>query len=187
MASPRCRMAHPRTDSQPGLQLLLVASLVASTTASLFASLPDGGVVGTNVLGLMPGQQVLAAVPASERVSFLLYQLALAINSAAGVQEVEEVQVVENQEQFPLPANPDPNWLAAMANEFQNVPVYESFPMDLRNWLMDSFGVTTTDVLHSWNFFQPRQARTTARGQLICTNDGQCFEVNKIVTACCPF
>ncbi|KAH8329662.1 hypothetical protein KR074_007018, partial [Drosophila pseudoananassae] len=122
----------------------------------------------------------------SERVSFLLYQLALAINSAAGVQEVEEVQVVENQEQF-LPVNPDPNWLAAMANEFQNVPVYESFPMDLRNWLTDSFGVTTTDVLHSWNVFQPRQARTSTRAQLICTNDGQCFEVNKIVTACCPF
>ncbi|KAH8259565.1 hypothetical protein KR026_006581, partial [Drosophila bipectinata] len=136
----------------------------------------------------------------SERVSFLLYQLALAINSAAGVQEVEEVQVVENQEQF-LPVNPDPNWLAAMANEFQvrprrrrirlppesNVPVYESFPMDLRNWLTDSFGVTTTDALHSWNIFQPRQARTSTRAQLICTNDGQCFEVNKIVTACCPF
>jgi len=57
------------------------------------------------------------------RTNFLLYQLALAINSAAGLesptlQEVEVVDVVENQEQF-LPGNPDPNWLAAMANEFQ--------------------------------------------------------------------
>jgi len=57
------------------------------------------------------------------RTNFLLYQLALAINSAAGLesptlQEVEVVDVVENQEHF-LPGNPDPNWLAAMANEFQ--------------------------------------------------------------------
>lgn len=55
----------------------------------------------------------------------MLYQLASAINSAADglmppqtLQEQVEVEVVQDQEQF-LAANPDPNWLAAMANEFQ--------------------------------------------------------------------
>ncbi|KAH8380430.1 hypothetical protein KR009_010673 [Drosophila setifemur] len=197
-------MAGNRRSSQ--LQLFLLTSLLAS----VFASLPEdtagagaggggagvgGGEARWNALGFTPGQRVLAAVPPSERVSFLLYQLALAINSGVGgggggFQEVEEVveQVVENQEHYQA-EYPDPNWLAAMANEFQNVPIYESFPADLQHWLTDSYGISATDVY--WNNWQKRfgrsRGRSTTRGQLICTTDGQCYEVDKIVTACCPF
>ncbi|XP_033160219.1 uncharacterized protein LOC117141047 [Drosophila mauritiana] len=185
-------MAGISGSCQPRLQLYIFLCLLAS----VFASLPEElrGVAGPesrmDVLGLSPGQRVLAAVPASGRTSFLLYQLALAINSAAGLeaptmQEVEVVDVVETQEQF-LPASPDPNWLAAMANEFQSVPVYETFPADLQNWLMDGYGISATDFYHSWSR-AGFGSRSSSRTQLICTADGQCYEVNKIVTACCPF
>ncbi|KAH8368632.1 hypothetical protein KR084_001962 [Drosophila pseudotakahashii] len=185
-------MAEIRRSSQPRLQLYIFLGLLASVFASLPAELrrAAGAESRMDVLGLSPGQRVLAAVPASGRPSFLLYQLALAINSAAGLaapmlQEVEVVDVVENQEQFLL-ANPDPNWLAAMANEFQSVPVYETFPADLQNWLTDGYGISATDIYHSWSR-AGFGGRSTSRTQLICTADGQCYEVNKIVTACCPF
>ncbi|KAH8303633.1 hypothetical protein KR018_009185 [Drosophila ironensis] len=170
-------------SSEPRLQLLLLAGLVLASSSASAA--PEGGVARWNVLGLSPGQQVLAAVPASERLGFLLYQLALPINPAAA-EQLEEVQVVEQQEFL------DPNWLAAMANEFQNVPVYESFPLDLRHWLMDSYGISATDVFHSWSAMTRNgQARSghksNPRSQVICTTEGQCYEVNKIVTTCCPF
>ncbi|KAH8266026.1 hypothetical protein KR038_000961 [Drosophila bunnanda] len=186
------------------LQLYVVLGLLVSVFASLPAGLQGaaaaaaGGESRTDVLGLTPGQGVLAAVPASGRVSFLLYQLASAINSAADglmpqtLQEQVEVEVLEDREQF-LSANPDPNWLAAMASEFQNVPVYETFPSDLQHWLMDSYGISATDVFHSWTGlgFVGRSSSTKSaaprKGQLICSADGQCYEVNKIVTACCPF
>ncbi|XP_017111762.1 uncharacterized protein LOC108135527 isoform X1 [Drosophila elegans] len=185
-------MAEIRRSSQPRLQLYIFLNLLAT----VFASFPGGqagaaeGESRMDVLGLTPGQKVLAAVPASARTSFLLYQLALAINSAAGLepptlQEVEVVDVVENQEQFLL--SPDPNWLAAMANEFQSVPVYETFPADLQNWLTDGYGISATDVYHSWSRAQFGGRSSSRTPQLICTADGQCYEVNKIVTACCPF
>ncbi|XP_016973998.1 uncharacterized protein LOC108040855 [Drosophila rhopaloa] len=184
-------MAEIRKSSQPRLQLCIFLGLLGTVFASLPGELRGaaGGESRMNVLGLTPGQRVLAAVPASGRTNFLLYQLALAINSAAGLepptlQEVEVVDVVENQEQFLL--NPDPNWLAAMANEFQSVPVYETFPADLQNWLMDGYGISATDVYHSWSRSQ-FGGRSSPRIQLVCTADGQCYEVNKIVTACCPF
>ncbi|XP_017071979.1 uncharacterized protein LOC108108436 [Drosophila eugracilis] len=187
-------MAEIRGCSHSRLQLYIFLGLLASVFASLPGELPGaaGGESRMDVLGLSPGQKVLAAVPPSGRTSFLLYQLAMAINSAAGlevptVQDVEVVDVVEqqDQEQFLL-ANPDPNWLAAMANEFQSVPVYETFPTDLQNWLMDGYGISATDVYHSWT--RPGFGRrSSTRSQLICTSDGQCYEVNKIVTACCPF
>ncbi|KAH8234650.1 hypothetical protein KR032_001425 [Drosophila birchii] len=196
-------MAGYRRSSQRRLHLQLYILLVL--LASVFASLPAelqaataGGASRMDVLGLTPGQRVLAAVPASGRVSFLLYQLASAINSAADglmplqtVQEQVDVEVMEDREQF-LAGNPDPNWLAAMANEFQNVPVYETFPEDLQHWLMDRYGISATDVFHSWAGFGRRSSSSMARGgprksQLICTADGQCYEVNQIVTACCPF
>ncbi|KAH8342538.1 hypothetical protein KR059_012503 [Drosophila kikkawai] len=178
----------------PQLQLYALLGLLVSVFASLPGVLQGAAVGGESrmdVLGLTPGQRVLAAVPASGRVSFLLYQLASAINSAAdGLQEQVEVEVLEDREQF-LATNPDPNWLVAMANEFQNVPVYETFPADLQHWLMDSYGISATDVFHSWAGFGGRSSsRTRAaprKSQLICTADGQCYEVNKIVTACCPF
>ncbi|XP_017058918.1 uncharacterized protein LOC108099804 [Drosophila ficusphila] len=185
-------MAAIKRSSQPRLQLYIFLCLLASVLASLPEALTGaaGGAPRMDVLGLSPGQRVLAGVPASGRTRFLLYQLASAINSAVGLepptlQEVEVVDVVEDQEQFLL-EGPDPNWLAAMANEFQNVPVYETFPADLQSWLMDGYGISATDVYRSWNraLFGGRAATRT---QLICTADGQCYEVNKIVTACCPF
>ncbi|XP_016955367.1 uncharacterized protein LOC108028214 isoform X2 [Drosophila biarmipes] len=184
-------MAEIRRSAQPRLQLYIFLGLLAS----VFASLPEErraaaeGESRMDVLGLSPGQRVMAAVPASGRTSFLLYQLALAINSAGlespTRQEVEVVDVVETQEQF-LPASPDTSWLAAMANEFQSVPVYETFPADLQNWLMDGYGISATDVYHSWSR-AGLGGRSSPRTQLICTAEGQCYEVNKIVTACCPF
>ncbi|KAH8389526.1 hypothetical protein KR200_003665 [Drosophila serrata] len=189
----------------PQLQLYILLGLLASVFASLPGELQGaaaGGESRIDVLGLTPGQRVLAAVPATGRVSFLLYQLASAINSAADglmpqtLQEEVEVEVLEDREQF-LSASPDPNWLAAMANEFQNVPIYETFPADLQHWLMDSYGISATDVFHSWTGlgFNGRSSSSSSsrksagprKSQLICTADGQCYEVNKIVTACCPF
>ncbi|KAH8286340.1 hypothetical protein KR054_007218 [Drosophila jambulina] len=197
-------MAGYRRSPQRRLHLQLYVLL--GMFVSVFASLPGdlqiaaaGGESRMDVLGLTPGQRVLAAVPPSGRVSFLLYQLASAINSAADglmpqtVQEQVDVEVVEDREQF-LATNPDPNWLAAMANEFQNVPVYETFPSDLQHWLMDSYGISATDVFHSWAGLNGRSSSSSGRtragsrkSQLICTADGQCYEVNKVVTACCPF
>jgi len=61
------RMAEIRRSSQPRLQLYIFLGLLAS----VFASLPEelrgaaGGESRMNVLGLSPGQRVLAAVPAS--------------------------------------------------------------------------------------------------------------------------
>ncbi|EDV51938.1 uncharacterized protein LOC6546217 [Drosophila erecta] len=189
-------MAGISRSSQPRLQLYI--PVFWGLMATVLASLPEeargaaGGESRMDVLGLSPGQRVLAAVPASGRTNFLLYQLAAAINSAAGLesptmQEVEVVDVVEHQEQFLL-ASPDPNWLAAMANEFQSVPVYETFPADLQHWLMDGYGISATDFYHGWSRAGfGRSRRSSSRTQLICTPDGQCYEVNKIVTACCPF
>ncbi|XP_033240024.1 uncharacterized protein [Drosophila pseudoobscura] len=191
------RMADNRHSSRPRRQLHLLIAI------SLLASLPRGGATGDMprwllpqeqpVLGLMPGQEVLAAVPASGRVSFLLYQLALAINSAAGLepQTLQEVEVAveeEHQEDVYQEWNTvtDPHWLAAMANEYQNVPVYETFPGDLQHWLTDSYGLSATDVYRSWNMAQARGG-TGSPTQVICSADGQCYQVSQIVTACCPF
>ncbi|XP_022227100.2 uncharacterized protein LOC111077222 [Drosophila obscura] len=169
--------------------------------ASLLASLPGGSATGGKVprwlpqQGAMPGQEVLAAVPASGRVSFLLYQLALAINSAAGLepQTIQEVEVAveqeqEHQEQLYQEWNTvtDPHWLAAMANEYQNVPVYETFAGDLQHWLAGSYGLSATDVYRSWHMARSRGGTGSAT-QVICAADGQCYQVSQIVTACCPF
>lgn len=64
--------------------------------------------------------------------------------------------------------------------------MYETFPADLQNWLMDGYGISATDFYHSWSRAGFGR-RSSSRTQLICTADGQCYEVNKIVTACCPF
>ncbi|SPP84996.1 Hypothetical predicted protein [Drosophila guanche] len=183
-------MADNRHSSGWLLQLFLAVSLLAS--------LPEGDATGGIPLEVpLPGQEVLAAVPASGRVSFLLYQLALAINSAATGLEPQTIQEVqweveqEHQEELYQEWNTvtDPHWLAAMANEYQNVPVYETFQGDLQHWLMDSYGLSATDVYRSWNGMERARARggPSTPTQVICSADGQCYQVSQIVTACCPF
>ncbi|KAL7733363.1 hypothetical protein ACLKA6_004856 [Drosophila palustris] len=128
----------------------------------------------------MPAEVVLDMVPASARGSFLLYQLAKAINSGHLLeleleQEQEQELIVEQEVQV------DSSWLAAMANEFQNVPVYEGFNMDFQNWLIDSYGLNAVDVYQGWSMMR------SGRGREICNAFGQCFEVAQILSSCCPF
>ncbi|KAH8370155.1 hypothetical protein KR093_002406, partial [Drosophila rubida] len=123
------------------------------------------------------------------RGSFLLYQLAKAINSSNYPRskhprflelalEQEQELIVEQQVDVL-----DSSWMAAMANEFQNVPVYETFPLELQSWLMDSYSLDAIDVYDGWM----RSSRRAGRGQGICNAAGRCFEVAQIVSACCPF
>ncbi|XP_032597804.1 uncharacterized protein LOC116806058 isoform X2 [Drosophila grimshawi] len=154
---------------------LVLLMLLLAALGLLGASLV-GKVVSESVE--MPGERVLRMIPASARGSFLLYQLATAINSV----DYPWLEVEQEQEQELLVAQEvDSSWLSAMANEFQHVPVHESFPMDFQTWLVDSYGINTLDVYQNW----PR--RRSGQAQSICNADGQCFEVAEIVAACCPF
>ncbi|XP_064541326.1 uncharacterized protein LOC135430551 [Drosophila montana] len=129
----------------------------------------------------MPAQSVLALVPAAARGSFLLYQLATAINS--GDYPWLELELEQEHEQELLVEQEvDSSWLAAMANEFQNVPVPENFPLQLQSWLMDSYGLSAIDVYQSWP-----TARSGRAQHLTCNALGECHELAQIVDACCPF
>ncbi|EDW79996.1 uncharacterized protein Dwil_GK12299 [Drosophila willistoni] len=156
------------------------------------------GVAGGSwdTLELTPAQHILAAVPAAERGNFLLYQLALAINSGNFL-DLETIHEDELMEEL------NSNWLAAMANEFQHIEVYDGFPIDLQNWLMDSYGLSVTDVYHSswWRSRSSSMSRSRSTGngngnanangyntrQQMCTAEGQCYDMAQIVTVCCPF
>ncbi|XP_062132244.1 uncharacterized protein LOC133842949 [Drosophila sulfurigaster albostrigata] len=176
--------------------MLLVGLLFGSGKAAglLDASLAviEAGGVAARQQEQMAVKAVLDMVPASARGSFLLYQLAKAINSGnypwlepqrqflgLELQEQEQELIVEQQVDVV-----DSSWMAAMANEFQYVPVYENFPLDLQTWLMDSYSLDAIDVYDGW---MRSTRRSGVGGQEICNAAGQCFEVAQIVGACCPF
>ncbi|XP_030572500.1 uncharacterized protein LOC115771087 [Drosophila novamexicana] len=158
--------------------LLLGALLFATANAAGAAS--SASLAGRRESGL-PAQSVLALVPAAARGSFLLYQLATAINS--GDYPWLELELEQEHEQELLVEQEiDSGWLAAMANEFQNVPVPENFPLQLQAWLMDSYGLSAVDVYRSWPTARSGRAR-----QLTCNALDECHELAQILDACCPF
>ncbi|EDW69153.1 uncharacterized protein Dvir_GJ12282, isoform B [Drosophila virilis] len=160
----------------PRSVLLLAALLFATANAAAAAS--SASLAASRESGL-PAQSVLALVPAAARGSFLLYQLATAINSG----DYPWLELEQEQEQELLVEQEiDSGWLAAMANEFQNVPVSENFPLQLQTWLMDSYGLSAVDVYRSWPTARSGRAR-----QLTCNALGVCHELAQIVDACCPF
>ncbi|XP_034483056.1 uncharacterized protein LOC117788401 [Drosophila innubila] len=182
------------TNLQKLYCMLLVVFLLATRMAAGMLAASLAAIDGVDALELqlqqeqMPAEVVLHMVPASARGSFLLYQLAKAINSGHLLelefeqeQEQEQELVLEHELIVEQQVDVDSSWLAAMANEFQSVPVYEDFPMDFQNWLIDSFGLNAVDVYQGW-----LRARS-GRGQVICNAVGQCFEVAQILSSCCPF
>ncbi|XP_023173301.2 uncharacterized protein LOC111601097 [Drosophila hydei] len=157
--------------------LLLAAASVALGPSS--ASLAD-----RETVQLMPAERMLAQVPAAARSGFLLYQLATAINS--GNYPGLELEVEQEQEQeLIVEQQVDASWLNAMANEFQQVPVYEDFPLQMQGWLMDGYGLSVQDVYQSWSRAATVAAARSA--QQLCNARGQCYDVTQILAACCPF
>lgn len=63
----------------------------------------------------------------------------------------------------------------------QSFPVYESFPLDLEAWLMETYGLYAADVYRGW------PSARSARAQQICNGNGSCFELTRILADCCPF
>ncbi|XP_030239853.1 uncharacterized protein LOC108650452 isoform X1 [Drosophila navojoa] len=158
--------------------LLLAAASVALGPSS--ASL-----AGSETVQLAPAERVLAQVPAAARSSFLLYQLATAINSGnyPGLalevereQELEQELLVEHQVDY--------SWPNAMPNEFQPVSLNGDFPLQFQDWLMDGYGLSVQDVYQSW----PRAAAAPRSAQRqLCNGRGECYDVADILAACCPF